>query len=208
MHPLFVVALAACTRHEPPGWDAAPGSLSVSPLPPLPPSPLASASPPASASPSASVDPATLPQTRDRPSATSPSLDARVATLWSAIVQDDPSLATPSFFPLAAYQQVKAIANPEADWNRRLVANYARDIHRLHERLGDKAAGARFESLEIPNERVRWVEPGEEFNKIGYYRVYGTKLRYSLDGNPAAFDVASLISWRGEWYVVHLSGFK
>ena len=27
---------------------------------------------------------------------------------------------------------------------------------------------------------------------------------YDLDGQTRSFGVASLISWRGEWYVVHL----
>ena len=68
------------------------------------------------------VDPATLPQTRDKPEASGPAFDARVAALWSAIVQDDPERGLPFFFPLAAYEQVKAIQNPAADWKRRLVA--------------------------------------------------------------------------------------
>jgi hypothetical protein len=56
--------------------------------------------------------------------------------------------------------------------------------------------------------RARWVEPGEEYNKIGYYRVFGTRLRGEADGHTVTVDVASLISWRGEWYCVHLSGVK
>ena len=62
--------------------------------------------------------------------------------------------------------------------------------------------------LEVPEARGRWVDPGEEYNKIGYYRVFGSRLRYELDGDAHAFDVKSLISWRGEWYVVHLSAIK
>jgi hypothetical protein len=27
---------------------------------------------------------------------------------------------------------------------------------------------------------------------------------YQLDGQTRSFGIASLISWRGEWYVVHL----
>ena len=51
------------------------------------------------------------------------------------------------------------------------------------------------------------VEPGEEGNKLGYFRVYGSHLRFSVDGTERTIDVTSLISWRGEWYVVHLAGF-
>ena len=62
--------------------------------------------------------------------------------------------------------------------------------------------------VEVPDDRARWIEPGEEGNKLGYYRVYGTRIVYEVDGKERTFDVSSLISWRGEWYVVHLTGFK
>jgi hypothetical protein len=164
--------------------------------------------PGATATPEAGVDPATLPQTRDKPRASGAPFEARVAALWQAIVDDDPDRAMPFFFPLGAYQQVKAIAEPERDWKRRLVAAYARDIHALHASLGSSAQRAAFARIEVPEARARWVEPGEEYNKIGYYRVFGTKLVYTVDQKERTIDVTSLISWRGEWYVVHLSGIK
>jgi len=156
----------------------------------------------------AAGDPSLLPQTHDRPQAAGAAFDGRVAALWDAIAKDDPTLAMPFFFPVGAYRQVKAVGNPEGDWQNRLVANYARDIHKLHQRLGAHPDQARMLGLDVPNERARWVEPGEEYNKLGYFRVYGTKLRYAIDDRPGSIDVSSLISWRGEWYVVHLTGFK
>jgi hypothetical protein len=206
---LGALALAsACEHRDPPAWDAGAGSLSAAPLPPPPPS--ADASPEAAADvPDApAVDPGTLPQTRDRPRSSDPAYQARARALWDAIVADDPERAMPAFFPVTAYKQVKAIPTPESDWKRRLVAAFARDIHHLHERLGARASDATFVELEVASERSRWVEPNEESNKIGYWRVYGSKIRYQVGDNAGAFDVSSLISWRGEWYVVHLSGFK
>jgi hypothetical protein len=210
---------AACAHGEPPAWDAAPGSLTAAPLPP--PSGPPSLPPPgggareggaATAAPQDAAvdapDPATLPQTHDRPQAAGAAWDARVAALWDGIVKDDPTLAMPFFFPLGAYVQVKAVGSPEADWRHRLVANYARDIHKLHQRLGSHAADARLLDLDVPTERSRWVEPGEEYNKLGYFRVYGAKMRYAVGDRPGTVEVSSLISWRGEWFVVHLSGFK
>jgi len=206
----MVAAIAcACTHVEPPGWDAAPGSLSAAPLPAVASGlPDAAADAPDDTSPLPQVDPGTLSQTRDRPRSSGPAFDARARALWDAIAEDDVSRATPAFFPVTAYAQVKAIANPEGDWKRRLAPNLARDIHRLHERLGAHASDATFVELEVASERARWIEPGDESNKIGYWRVYGSKLRYDIGGTPGAFDVSSLISWRGEWYVVHLTGFK
>jgi hypothetical protein len=219
----WVLLAGGCAHREPPTWDAGAGpvSLSAQPLPERPPgreleggsSSSGEGSSPATAdaaeAPDApSVDPGTLPQTRDRPRTSTPAFDARAHALWDAIVADDPERALPSFFPVTAYKQVKAIGAPESDWKRRLLANFDRDIHRLHERLGSHAADASFLELEVPSERARWVEPNEESNKLGYWRVFGTKIRYTQNGNAASFDVSSLISWRGEWYVVHLTGFK
>jgi hypothetical protein len=114
------------------------------------------------------------------------------------------------FFPLGAYEQVKDVASPSADWKHRLVAAYAHDIHALHGRLdaADGATPARLLGLDVPEARARWVEPGEEYNKIGYFRVFGSKLRYEVDGAPRVFEIKSLISWRGEWYVVHLNAVQ
>jgi len=167
-----------------------------------------SAPPAAAASAVDAGDPGSLPQTRDRPEASSPALDERAAALWDAIVHDDADRGMAFFFPVTAYEQVKAIAYPASDWRRRLVAAYKRDIHALHERLGSKAESAKLVRLDVPNERARWVEPNEESNKLGYWRVYGTRIVYEVDGKERALDVTSLISWRGEWYVVHLTGFK
>src|SRR5690606_19295400 len=105
------------------------------------------------------------------------------------------------FFPVSAYEQVKALASPASDWRRRLVAAYKRDIHGLRKRLGDRATSATFVRLDVPDERARWVEPNEEWNKLGYWRVYGSRLVYQVDGKERALDISSLISWRGEWYV-------
>jgi hypothetical protein len=156
----------------------------------------------------AGVDPGALPQTRDKPEASGAELDARVAALWDGVVKDDPELAMSFFFPVTAYEQVKAIPNASSDWRRRLVAAYKRDVHALHKRLGERATEAKLLRADIPQDRARWVDPGEESNKLGYYRVYGTRLVYELDGKERSLEVTSLISWRGAWYVVHLSGFK
>ena len=201
-------AAASCARHDPPAWDG--GSLSVAPLPSIAASgraPDDAAEEGSASAPAPAVDPATLPQTRERPRE-GDAFQARARVLWDAIVLDDADRALPFFFPLGAYRQVKAVANPEADWKRRLVAAFKRDVHHLHESLGGHASEAKLVELEVATERAHWVEPGVEGNKLGYWRVFGSKLRYEAGHGPAAIDVKSLISWRGEWYVVHLAGFK
>ncbi len=88
------------------------------------------------------------------------------------------------------------------------MKNYKRDVHALHESLSHDLGRAQYEGVEVPDARARWVEPGEEGNKTGYWRVYGARLRYKVGERSRTVDLSSLISWRGEWYVVHLTGFK
>jgi hypothetical protein len=156
-----------------------------------------------------SADAGALGQTRDRPSATSPEFEARARALWDAIVNDDPERAMPFFFPREAYEQVKDVRDPARDWRVRLVAAYARDIREYARELGAKRAHATFVSLDVPERAARWVEPGEEWNRLGYYRVFGSRLRYrDASGRSGELVVKSLISWRGEWFVVHLARVK
>lgn len=227
-----VVGAAGCKQAEPPSPAGLDGA--VSPLPP-PGAPnghrdgdaasaasseattptdggaAPSSTSPASALADAGVDPGTLPQTHDKPEPSGAAFDARIAALWDAIVHDDPDRALPAFFPVTAYEQVKNMPSPSSDWRRRLVAAYKRDIHALHKRLasgGSEVAEAKLVRAEVPMDRARWIDVGEEGNKLGYFRVYGTRIVYTSDGKERSFDVSSLISWRGEWYVVHLTGFK
>jgi len=149
------------------------------------------------------VDPGTLPQTRQRPSDTDATFVARIQLLWQAVVTGDPAIGLPAFFPLSAYLQVKTLADPAADWHDRLIAQYDGDIAGLHAELGPGAASARFVGVSVPSAAAVWVDPGAEYNRIGYWRVYDTAVEYSVGGSERSFTVISLISWRGQWYVVH-----
>jgi hypothetical protein len=150
-----------------------------------------------------------LPQTEDKPSLDSPWFQAGVHAIFEAIQRDDPSVAEPFFFPIEAYRAVKDVADPDRDWKRRLIANFRRDVHDYHKKLGPRAADARFESIDVPVERMRWMKPHTEGNKGAYYRVTHSRLHYrNAEGKAASLEVTSFISWRGEWYLVHLNGFK
>lgn len=149
------------------------------------------------------VAPGNLPQTKTFPRATDPVFLAHMRELVSAVAYDQPKLALSSFFPLPAYIQVKAITDPVTDWNVRLVANYRVDIDLAHKRLGTKAASAKFESVSI-GAGPTWVKPGAELNKGSYWRVFGTIVYYKVGSVTHYFVINSMISWRGEWYVVHL----
>ena len=128
--------------------------------------------------------------------------------LWEAIRQDQPELGLPFFFPKSAYLQVKAISDPATDYQNRLIANFEQDVHTLHAQLGPNAASAQFVGITVPDDQAVLVQPGEESNKLSYWRVYGTTMQYQVDGQTGSLPVTSLISWRGEWYVVHLGAIR
>lgn len=149
-----------------------------------------------------------LAQTEGDPSESSPWFQTQMRALFRAIQADDPALAESFFFPLVAYEQVKDVKEPKRDWEKRLMAHYRRDIHDYHKRLGKDASLARFEGIELAKDRKKWMKPHTEGNRIGYFRVTRSRLRYTTsEGKPASLEVTSFISWRGEWYLVHLNGF-
>ena len=58
--------------------------------------------------------------------------------------------------------------------------------------------------MEVPRNYAHWVDPGVCDNRVGYYEVPNSRIVYREEGQVRSFGVASLISWRGVWYVVHL----
>jgi hypothetical protein len=149
-----------------------------------------------------------LPQTDARPVAEGEQFLARIERLVAAIRADDPTLAEAAFFPKLAYEQVKAIPQPGKDYEQRLLGAFARDIHALHVKLGPAAKSLRLVGVDVPAAKVQWMAKGKEGNRIGYYRVVSSQLRLATDHALAPIRIASMISWRGEWFVVHLSSFK
>lgn len=150
-----------------------------------------------------------LPQTEEKPSLDSATYKVRVAHLWRAIVENKPELADDAFFPLAGYHQVKAVPKPEVDYERRLLAAFHRDLRAYHKQLGPKPEEAKLIEVSVPAAKAHWVKPGEEYNKGGYYRVFNSKIRFQRsDGKEGSLKLLSMISWRGEWYVVHVASVK
>ncbi len=151
------------------------------------------------------VDPGTLPQTDQLPPANTPQFTANMAGLWQGIVAGSATPALPAFFPQSAYVQLKTgIGNPAGDWQNRLVADYGLDIGAAHDLLGPDPAGATLVSVSVPEQYAHWIPSGVCANGIGYYEVANARIVYSEGGQTHSVGIASLISWRGEWYVVHL----
>ena len=150
-----------------------------------------------------------LAQTDERPTLTSASFQKRVELVARAIITGHSEPASAAFFPLLAYQQVKDVAKPERDYKLRLLANFTRDVDEYHRALGASASTAKFEGIAVSEKDAKWMAPGSEGNRVGYFRVLRSRLRFTLPtGRTRDFELTSMISWRGEWYVVHLHGFK
>jgi hypothetical protein len=203
---LFTAAGCGSSSSSPSAASAAASGTDASSVPTTPSVPGSVSQPSGpSQTPSGSpnVDPGTLPQTKTMPTATDPQFQAGVNALWQGIVDDNPQEAMPFFFPKSAYLQVKALTNAGADYQNRLIGFYNLDIHAAHRLLGAGAKDATLVGVSVPAKAAEWILPGEETNKLSYYRVYGSRLTYTEGGKTKSFGLFSLISWRGEWYVVH-----
>jgi hypothetical protein len=178
----------------------------------------APATPPASATPTtasstrpagsptlrpAPLPPGSLHQTRAFPSAGTKVFHAEMTDLWAAVVTGKARLAVQAFFPLAAYTQVKAISDPAADWHSRLFGDFRLDVAAAHQFLGRGAASTRLLRVIVPSAEAAWIDPGVCYNSVGYWHVGGARLVYREHGQVRSIGIASLISWRGRWYVVH-----
>jgi hypothetical protein len=163
--------------------------------------------PPSTTTTSTTVDPGRLAQTDALPSSSSPGITRRVRELWLAIVDGTPDMAAGSFFPLSAYIQVKGLSDPVHDYQTRLIPDFDQDIQALHLEIEEMPRPWSLAGLTVPAS-AQWIRPGVEYNKGSYWRVYGSEVDYIAGGVHRSFPIASMISWRGEWYVVHLSSIR
>ncbi|AUX45607.1 hypothetical protein SOCE26_071020 [Sorangium cellulosum] len=140
-----------------------------------------------------------------KPPLASEELTARARGLFEAIVKNEPALADPFWFPKEPFIPLKDVKDPGKYWDN-LHAAYVNDVKAMH-RKRKGWEGARFVGFEVGS-TPKWVPPGDEVNKIGYYRSFHGKLKYEIDGKPASLDVHTIISWQGRWYITHLGKFK
>lgn len=148
--------------------------------------------------------PGALPQTEGKPTARTVTFRREMSTLWRAIVSNDPAQGTSAFFPKGAYLQLKAIEGASGDYSERLFHDYALDIDAAHALLGANARSAQLVRVEVPPSYAHWIPPDVCYNRVGYWETPNSRVIYRENGRLRSFGIASLISWRGVWYVVHL----
>lgn len=147
--------------------------------------------------------PGSLPQSGGFPSATTPQFQGNMQALFTAVASGDGAIADPAFFPEAAYVQLKSIGDPTVDYQDRLLAEYHLDIEAAHAQLGSGASPT-LTGVQVPSQYAHWIPSGTCENSVGYFEVANARMVYTVGGVTHSFGIASLISWRGEWYVVHL----
>lgn len=214
---LPAVLLFACERKDPPGAAITPSAglaqvassrardATTAPAPPAASSASVAAPASASAAPAASVKTAIDWNNESKPAPTDAALEAKARSLLEAIVSDDPDVAKGFFFPREPFTPLKDAKDPDRYW-KHLYRTYEKDIHELSRRRRDWT-GVTFEHIE-PGTPPVWVPPGDEANKIGYYRSWGAKLRYRIEGQRYTVKIHTVISWQGEWYITHLLPWK
>jgi hypothetical protein len=132
-------------------------------------------------------------------------LQERAKGLFEAIVKDEPALGDPFWFPKEPFVPLKDVKDPGRYWET-LHKTYVNDIHALH-RKRKSWAGATFVRFDRGS-TPKWVKPGDEANKIGYYRSFHGLLRFEVDGERESIDVHTVITWQGRWFITHLRKFK
>ena len=129
-----------------------------------------------------------------------------MTTLFRSIQVASNARAMSVFFPESAYLQMKTgvLPDPASDYQSRLVSFYTLDLAAYHQQLGPVPTSTRLTQVLVNPSDAAWIAPGTCENTMGYWHLPGVRLVY-LDGSTThSFRVASLISWRDTWYVVHL----
>ena len=208
---VLLAALAGCAAGTKPEAAATPtgttsaSSPTVSPshrsLSPSPSTPRPTAKPKPSALPVGPASAAAAPQTKAFPETSSTAFRNATHDIWLAITTGDPGYAKPAFFPEKAYEQIKAIADPASDWTNRLWYDFTLDVAAAHKLV---KPGATLVKFEVPTQYAQWIPPGACYNSTGYWHAPGTRVVYRQDGTTMSFGIASFISWRGDWYLIHL----
>ena len=133
------------------------------------------------------------------------SLTSRMSLLFSDLVSNSLARAQTLFFPESAYVAMKTgrIAAPSSDYVHRLIGFFRLDVAAYHRYLTTRGPST-FLGVNVNPADALWIHPGWCENSIGYWHVPGVRLVYRHGGVVRSVAVASLISWRGVWYVVHL----
>jgi hypothetical protein len=139
-----------------------------------------------------------------RPSLGTP-LNTQMHAVWDAVASGSFNQAAKYFFPGAAYVQMKqgVLPNPSGDFATRLLAFFKLDVTAYHQLL-IQGGPSKFIGIRVNPLQVSRIQPGVCENKIGYWHLGPVRVVYEQAGVTKSFAIASLISWNGEWKIIHL----
>jgi hypothetical protein len=128
-----------------------------------------------------------------------------MSALFRAIQTDSLSAGERLFFPESAYVAMKTgrIPAPASDFQDRLIAFFELDLNAYHAYISAHGA-ATFVGINVNAADANLVGAGVCENSVEYWHVPNVRLVYRSHGTLRSVAVASLISWHGVWYVVHL----
>ena len=195
---LVVVAVVFVATNDPQSASKATNSSTTT-------SPVSSSTTtPTTVSVTSSTQAGNLPPTVTEPPTTTDALTVRLSPLFSALANGSGGVDG-LFFPRSVYIRMKTgiLANPAGDFNSRLLAFFHMDEVAYHHVMPAPASTAQLLTVRANALYATWITPGACENRFGYWHLPGVRLVYR-DHGVRSFAVASLISWRGEWYVVHL----
>ena len=150
-----------------------------------------------------------LPQTSTEPSlATQPGshLYSSMDKLWNDILANNTRQADTMMFPELAYEKLKAIPYPQSDYVNRLQYLFNLDIGAYRRFLLAKGTPVFLRVVTSP-EDAQWIPVGACYNKIGYWHLPGVRFVYHYGSTINSVGVLSMISWRGQWYFIHLGQY-
>lgn len=132
----------------------------------------------------------------------------RLRHLLDAIGTNDAALCHDVQLPRKAYAEDYATKDLAKTWDRGVDAAFKKSLAKLHRR--QKRVELAFVSLEVP--KAMTLVPGREREgwRSSFWRVEHTKLHARPvaqapgDAKDTILDVASLVYWRGAWYVERL----
>lgn len=132
-------------------------------------------------------------------------LTSMLNQLWQSIQDNSSQSAKALFFPKNSYIEMKTgvIANPAADFDNRLMTFYKLDLDAYHRHVvtGGKSV---FVSALVNPAQIMWIPVRACENKTGYWHLGPVRIVYKQAGVLKSFAIASLISWNGEWKIIHL----
>ena len=95
------------------------------------------------------------------------------------------------------------LANPTSDYEERLLAFYRLDLDAYRAALGLHPGLTSFLGVNAAPSYAGLIPAHVCENNVAYWHLPGVRLVYKENGVDKSFSIASLISWRGVWYVVH-----